>query len=145
MWYICRNQYKNIPYSRVISSLSSGETAVRKSVSFPRTWNLVSPTYKEKLSVLILQSDLKGSGCWLSSCETMQAPSFNCHRRRDIFSLMLLIVMRAINHTDKTIPSKTTRYSFLQTRDVLIENDHQAFFYKILKIKVKYLWEIAPI
>jgi hypothetical protein len=52
---------------------------------------------------------------------------------------MLLIVMRAINHTDKTIPSKTTRYSFLQTRDVLIENDHQAFFYKILKIKVKYL------
>jgi hypothetical protein len=52
---------------------------------------------------------------------------------------MLSIVMLAINHTDKIIPSKTTRYSFLQTLDVSIENDHQAFFYKILKIEVKYL------
>jgi len=85
--------------------------------------------------MLILQSDLKSSECWLRSFETIEAPSFNCQRIRDRFGLMVSILFCAINHTDKTIPSKTTRYDFLQTLDVLIEKDHQAFFYRILNLK----------
>jgi hypothetical protein len=61
---------------------------------------------------------------------------------------MVSIEFCTINHTDKTIPSKTTRYCVFHTLHISIIKDHlQALFYKNLKIKVTcfYLRDLSNI
>lgn len=59
MWYICSNHYINDLYLKVISSLSTAGPAIWKFVSFLCIQGPVSPTYNEKLSLLIVQKELK--------------------------------------------------------------------------------------
>jgi len=123
MWYTCSNHHINVLSLKIIGSLSAAGPAIWKFVFFLCIQGPVSTTYNEKLSLLIVQKELKR--VLDTSSKTMLPPELKLLQKEGCTQCNCIHPV--------TNYCQAQHCCSLQTLHVSIENNHHPFFYKILK------------